>query len=118
VIHNRAIEDEPVAAIGTRHRLFAVGWVEDREPSHSERRALPYELAFIIGPAMLHRRAHLRNRPLQFLLACLCANKSRYPAHWFNYPALRRLIFPSFAPSLPDWRVFWLKTSSGMPRIA
>ena len=53
-----AVEDDPDGAVLVVDRLVAAGEVDDREPAHPERGAVPREPALPVGPAMHDRGQH------------------------------------------------------------
>jgi hypothetical protein len=67
VVVDAAVEDEMIAASGTRHRLMATGRVDDREAAHSKRCRTATDLAAVIWTAVPHGLAHASHGELPFL---------------------------------------------------
>ena len=63
VVVDLAVVHQPQRAVVARERLHAgVAEVDDREPAEAERDAFVVERAVAVGPAMVERGGHLRDR--------------------------------------------------------
>jgi hypothetical protein len=58
VIVDGAVENQGVAAVGGLHRLMAVRGIENGQAAHAKGSLMDRGVAFIIGPAVNHRRTH------------------------------------------------------------
>jgi hypothetical protein len=61
MIVNAAVKDDVEAAAGTRHRLVATGWVDNRKATHAKRHRTTANLAVVIRTAVPHGGAHARH---------------------------------------------------------
>src|SRR5712691_6535201 len=61
VVEDLAVLDDPHGRVLVVHRLVPAGEVDDRQPAHAERYAVELDRAFVVGPAVGHRRAHPRD---------------------------------------------------------